>query len=366
MLNRIVRLFWMVCLLATSANSQEYYAYQEDGSQVALILNDSLISIKRISALDGPLDLFAIEEALDPSYAPQQMADGFIKYHVRPGYDADSLVNRLRELDEIMFANPGFVLPCGGSVLLTETFVANFAAGTDQASIDSMNSAHGVEVLDSLFNDPYWLLLKITDKSDLDVLTMGNQYHESDLVLYSKAGMVMELELCYPWDEYWGYQWHFENYAQFSGAFDADIDLDEAFEYWQSPSAYITVAILDDGFAPHEDFPADRIIGGWDYFGGDPVYSPGGETAHGMAHMGIIGATTTQHNEQGPNAGVGSVCDHVRVIGQKIASDDGRSYVTDNGIALAYSDAVLAGARIISNEWACGRGQCTTWNRDLY
>jgi serine protease len=186
---------------------------------------------------------------------------------------------------------------------------------------------------------------------------MGNHYHESALVRYAKAGMVLNLQLDGEvYDEYWWYQWHFNNTGQLGSTSGPDIDLDLAFDYFQPPeSRFVIVAILDDGFAPHEDFPASRIIGGWDYFNNRANYSPGDSSYHGMGVMGIIGATTAK-NWWEPPVGVAGVTDHVRIIGQKIFSDRGerlRPPAADSRLAQAFSDAVLAGARVICNSWSC-------------
>lgn len=196
---------------------------------------------------------------------------------------------------------------------------------------------------------------------------MGNHYHESPLVKYAKAGMSLNIELNFqPLDEYWQYQWRFRNVLQ-GGQDDADIDLDEAFDFWTDPSRFITVAILDDGFEPHEDFPASRIIGGWDYYDDDPIYAPGGRQVHGMACMGIIAAeTASEWND--PRLGVAGICDHVRIIGQKISSNNDNVYtdIEDADLADAFSDAVLQGARIISDSWSVATSRVPTFPTTVY
>ncbi len=281
---------------------------------------------------------------------PEPLCDGFYRLRVVPGNDPEALVGRLREREDILLANVSFIDTNLNPIYITETFVANFSTSATQSEIDSMNSAHSVEIVDTLFGDPYWLLLKVTHSSDLDVLSMGNAYHESSLVQFARASMVLNFEFySAPNDEYWQNQWHFQNTGQNGGTADADIDLDEAFDYAQSPSAYVTVAVIDDGFAAHEDFPSNRFVGGYGY--ADPVgadFSPCELCAHGMGTMGIVAAANNNSD------GVAGISNNFRVIAQRIGNQaNGALTATDGNIARAFSDAVLAGAQVISNSWGC-------------
>ena len=321
-------------------------------------MQDSIVSVKLDELRLSWQGLFLSESGLDPTVAPEPICEGFALLHVTSGYDPVALVQRLRNHPDVLFANLSFLDAYGNPIYLTETFVANFYTGVSQGQIDSMNNAHGLVVLDTFFNDPTWLLLKVTPNSDLDVLTMGNHYHESALVRYAKAGMVLNLQLdCEVYDEYWWYQWHFENNGQFGGRSGADIDLQLALDYFQpAPSTFVTVAILDDGFAPHEDFPASRIIGGYNYFDLNTDYAPGEKRYHGMGVMGIIGATTFTppcDDWTEPQLGLAGVTDHARILGQKITDNQGHHITNDAILAKAFSDAVLAGARVICNSWSC-------------
>lgn len=345
-------------IMAATALSQTHYAYTEEGTAVNLTVQDTVISVKRAGGLQYWDDLFLAEAALNPTVYPQAITQGFTLLRVKPGFDPVALVQRLRQRSDVLFANNAYLDSYQNPIYLTETFVANFHSTVTQAQIDSMNNVHGVIVVDSLFNDPYWLLLRPTANSDHDVLTMGNLYHESELVRYAKAGMILNLKYySEPNDPYWRFQWHFQNTGQNGGTPGADIHLAEALNYYFSPSATVTVAILDDGFAPHEDFAASRFAGGYDYMNGSPDYAPRHFDTHGMATMGIIAATTNNA------VGVAGISNKVRILAQKISSG---LFVEDVVIAQAFSDAVLAGARIISCSWGCPTcgedySSLTTW-----
>ena len=335
--------------MTAAALGQNYYAYTEEGNAVNLTVQDSIITAKIVDGLGFWTGVYARETALESSVPPQPISDGFVLMRVKSGNDPIALVNRLRNDPDVLFANLSFLDTHSNPIYLTETLVANFHSSTSQAQIDSMNQAHHLVVVDSLFNDPFWLVLKLTAASDLDVLAMGNHYHESPLVHYAKAGMMLNLQFySNPNDEYWLKQWHFKNTGQPFGKPDADIDLDEARDYAISPFDSITVAVTDCGFAPHEDFAANRFAWGWDYYDKKPDYSPGKFSGHGMGTMGIIAASTD--NTTGLASVVGN---HVKIIGQKIADYTEDRFAADVEIARAFSDAVLAEARVISNSWGC-------------
>ncbi len=352
MYRRILFMVGSIVLLSVSAvQSQNYYAYKESGETVNLTVQDTIITAKLV---DAPqffwTSVYASDSALNEDIPPEPLCDGFYRLRVIPGNDPEALVERLREREEIYLANVSFLDPKNNPIYTTETFVANFNVGVTSVQIDSMNAAHSVEIVDTLFGDPYWLVLRVTQNSDLDVLSMGNAYHESPLVQFARAAMVLNFEFYgTPNDEYWQYQWYFQNTGQSGGTPNADIDLDEAFDYTLSPSAYVTIAILDDGFAAHEDFPSERFAGGYGYvYHIGPDFSPWPYAAHGMGTMGIIAATNNN------SLGVAGISNNFRIIAQRIGNHwNGALTATDVNVARAFSDAVLAGARVISNSWGC-------------
>lgn len=129
-----------------------------------------------------------------------------------------------------------------------------------------------------------------------------------------------------------------------------DIDLDLAYEYHTLSSGSVIVALLDDGFVSHEDFPQSRIIGGFDYAQQDFTISPGRYGNHGMACVGQIAGTGYN------SVGIAGIALYAKILGQKIVRDNLIFAITDTELARAFSDAVLSGARVINNSWGCAPG----------
>ena len=195
--------------------------------------------------------------------------------------------------------------------------------------------------------DPNIVIMQVSRESDPDVLTLANLYVESGLASYAKAGMSTRFVLSSePNDPYWQYQWYLNN----PHAKVYDIELDKAFDYTFPPNDVI-VAILDDGFAPHEDIDPQRVIDCQDYYWPWLQCLPPYGRAHGMGCLGIIAARVSN------SIGVtGIASQHVRIIEQKISDvvmDSIDDFADDEMIALAVDDAVAAGAKVINCSWGC-------------
>ena len=96
-------------LLAPAVSAQSYYAYTEKGAVRELPVQDSIISAKLASSVVFWTTIYAQETALAGDVPPEALTDGFDLLRVRAGYDPDSLVQRLREREDILFANLSFL-----------------------------------------------------------------------------------------------------------------------------------------------------------------------------------------------------------------------------------------------------------------
>lgn len=196
-------------------------------------------------------------------------------------------------------------------------------------------------------------LARGTAETPADIVSTGNRLFESELFIQARAGLALPFEpMSDPNDEYYGYQWYLKNDGSGGGTADADIDFDEARDFYM-PTTPITIGIIDDGFEAHADLPVSRLVGGWDYYHGDSDVTPGPLDAHGVGCAGIIAAT--QDNDEG----VAGITDYnVSYIGQKMFADVRPPWplscaATDGMIALAIDSCRVKGAKVISNSWGC-------------
>jgi hypothetical protein len=336
-------------LISGTARSEDYFYY--DGSeQVDLTVSPTSVTVRiDYSEFTTWSSLIASDAALDESVEPFQLADSLIKLGVVSGYDIDSLVDRLLAKPAIEDACPAFIDPTDNEIYVTSRLGVIFKPSTTRAEIASITSEHGLTLVDTLFRDYRFQVLRATTTPLIQVMSIANDIYESGAAGVSVPGLILPFRLMDdPNDEYWDYQWHFKNTGQFGGTDDADIDLELARLYYM-PTTPILVAVIDDGLEPHEDFAAGRIAGGYDYYFDDDDEEPYKYDAHGMATTGIIAAMSDN------DKGVTSLSSYnVRVLHQRCFY---QTYGTDaQGLANAIDDAVDSGAVVISNSW--GRPDC--------
>ena len=135
-------------------------------------------------------------------------------------------------------------------------------------------------------------ILRVTKSSDLDVLSMANLYHESELTEWSHPNFIAPIKIWgMPPDPFFNYQYNFHNIGQAGGRVDADIDAPGAWDMTKG-SSDIIVAVIDKGVdLNHEDLPSSRLVTGYDFYDDDNDPSPGDYQAHGTACAGLIAAS---------------------------------------------------------------------------
>jgi serine protease len=260
----------------------------------------------------------------------------------------------------VLFANNIYRDTDSGRFYPTDLLYLHFKTTTPDVEIDSVMQAYSLEQVATLYGDHYIRIARTTRTTPLDVITTGNRLFESGLLVIARASFCLPFEtFSSPNDPYYGYQWNLKNNGSGGGVPGADIHLEEALKYY-IPSTPLVVGIIDDGFESHPDFPAGRIIGGWDYYGqGDADIRPGRLKAHGMGCMGVIGALT--NNGEGI---AGIAPSNIQIVGQKIFADSCPPYplscaASEANIALAFDSCRIKGAKLISNSWG---STSPTWN----
>lgn len=230
--------------------------------------------------------------------------------------------------------------------LLGACFCVGFHEETPFATIDSINNANGVTVDHQISGLPNAFVLRNTAATGQRLLELSNLYYELDATRYSHPDFsVRDVLMAYELHDYYSdYQPHTKRVI---GNFNVASVWDFA-----GLERVVTVGLLDDGFTSHEDFPAARILPGYDfaYYDSDP--SPGIYSGHGMACGGIIGASHCTDSAAGnqPSSGVISVAPHVCLVPVRKYHDNGSGLQpSENAKAIVY--AYQHGADILSNSW---------------
>ena len=79
-------------------------------------------------------------------------------------------------------------------MIITDEFIATFSAEKEKEEIDKLNSSHGVEIVEPIPGQANTFVLRVTEKADLDALSMANLYQESGLATSAAPNFVRVLQ----------------------------------------------------------------------------------------------------------------------------------------------------------------------------
>jgi thermitase len=278
-------------------------------------------------------------------------------------------VNAMRATpDDFADVAPVFETP-DAQMVITGEFIAAFPPATSAEEIQSINAAHGVEIVEPILGQDNTFVLKVASGASLDALAMANVYQESGLTLYAVPNFVRIKQrpaqessadrtaqaqvgpMSNTNDTWYFDQYYLHNTGYFGNPADVDIDAPEAWDKVTGSSSII-IAVLDEGVDRfHEDL-SGKMVPGYDAtggFGGVSGGSQAGNDAHGTAVAGIAAATSNN------GIGVAGVCRGCRIMPIRIAYDNGIGWITQdswqvNSIAYAWQN----GAAILNNSWGGG------------
>jgi len=289
-----------------------------------------------------------------------------------PGnFSRPEIVNLSRTIaseGEQLVAYAGFTATPEGAeapFIVTDEFIAEFKPGIAHEKIASFNNDTMVQIVKP---DPFvenQFLLKVTESSVLDALSVSKLYHESNLTVFAHPNFVriIDFHQFIPNDPLFSNQWHHQNGGLGGGTVDADIDTPLAWDNTRgAPST--TIAIIDYGFdMTHRDLSPNFWVNAGEVSGngvdddgngfmddingvdfidndGDPTPDAGDPILdnHGTAVAGIAAARGDN------NLGVAGGCPNCSLmlirLGSTVAQD-----------ADAFRYATQKGAQIISNSW---------------
>jgi subtilisin family serine protease len=264
-------------------------------------------------------------------------------------------------------------------ILLTDEMIVRLADGVDLVQLAELNNLHGVELVrpKPIAWDQY--LLRVTERSDGDALTIANIYHEHKLTRWAVPNFwaIDERYETNPDDPLFGNQWHHRNTGQGAGLVDADSDTSWAWDYTEG-SPDIIIAIIDDGFdIDHEDLAPNLYtnpleiagngidddgngyvddVNGWDFVACDPFVAGCGDNDprpvaatdnHGTAVAGVALARSDNL------LGVAGSCPQCSLLPIRRTFD----FFPIAAIVAAFQYASIMDADFLNNSW----GAALTW-----
>ncbi len=269
----------------------------------------------------------------------------------------------------VALVNPYFLIGPNKPMLVGRTICCKFNDNVNIDFIDSLNEVYHVEIVYEREYTPNQFLLEVRKDATLSTLEIANIYYNLDETEFCHPNFLGSYEyhnydiIDYYWEEQWAMQRIFES--------SPGSPRHKAFEITTGDSN-IVIASLDQGVAPHEDLPAERLTMGYDFekMDNDPTPCDWGWFGfHGMGVAGILGAS---HNRDSGlindnNTGIYGIAPSCKIMPLKIGSgipidsqyvpDTGFTpncwgdFASDERIAAAIAYAWAMGADIISCSW---------------
>jgi subtilisin family serine protease len=198
-------------------------------------------------------------------------------------------------------------------------------------------------------------LIKIDNISTSELFKLAEILQENKSIDFAEPNFIRFIKPQTA-DPFYGSQWAINNQGYLGGTVDADMDVDEAWNY--STGNGIKVAIIDEGVdLNHPDLKAN-LLPGYDATGGNSSGAPSNNDAHGTSCAGIVAAVANN------NIGTVGVAYNSKIIPIRIAfkKTNGLWQINDDWVSNGISFAVQNGADVLSNSWGGGSPSATITN----
>jgi len=251
----IFALVFGVALLAPSTFCQFWYGVE---GPVPLKIDSSKVTIK----FD---DGFSYNQVLQPIgrivevVQDDHLIDDFLACSLSTGADYDAFLDSLDIVTGIYLAEPYYLSENDFPMLVGEGFCAAFEENVSQQEVDSINTVYKVVIDREMIGMLNVFVIRNTDSSGYRIVELANIYHNLSQTRYAHPDFSAAIEKheYKLYDYYHEYQLHTKKVI---GSFNEVSVWDFA-----RVDSSITVAVVDQGVAPHEDLPEERLVAGWDF-----------------------------------------------------------------------------------------------------
>lgn len=322
--------------------AQEHFYYGREGKKIPLEISTDKISVQ--------FNEMTTEKEAAQFLKNYTLFDTIKSLTAVPGWFVASLkhtdasgikflTQTLKIRNEIYDAQPVYLTENVEAVVY-DKFIVRFKPEVTLDQIKEFSKKNNITIIDNETAIPNYYVFRLNSKSSLSVLEMSQLYFESMPAIYSMPDFIMPVTLFSdPTDLYYPYQYYLNQ------SNNIDVNAPEAWNITKG-NYNITVAVIDEGVAAHEDLPSGRFDVGWDAFG-QTNGSPQGNQAHGMACAGIIAAS---HN----GVGIAGIAPNCKISAIRIYDRYGTS-ASNNQIATSFTFAWTSGhAAVISCSWGFG------------
>jgi len=251
--------------VASIAQAQHYYS---GGKAIPLTVDSSYVTVRFAEVVPLPEsqvllgEIGRIVQVVDDDHA----IDDFLICSLYTGVDYDSFLDSLDTLSGIELVEPYYRNEYDSAILVGMYFCVGFNPDLSSAQVDSINDAHGVIIDHELEGMANVFVVRNTASSGYRMLELANLYYKLKQTYFSHPEFsVRPVPFAYSLYDYFG-----DNQPHIKKVIG---DFNEA-SVWDFAGLdrMVTVAVIDDGIAVHEDLPAERILYGRNFV--DPEYDP--------------------------------------------------------------------------------------------
>ena len=284
MISKKSALLIMTFVFIASLSAQAEFWYGVNGPEQLHV--DSLKVTLRFSDGFGPNELMERVDRIVQVADDQYVQDRFVVCSLATSTGYDVFLDSLTSLEGVVFAEPYYRTANGTPMLIGVDFCVAFNEEINKNEIDSINTLYGAEISRQLTEVPNVFVLKNTHSSGRRLVELANTYHGLSETRYAHPDFsaVITTNSYQLHDYYADYQPHTKKViGQFNQASVWD------FAGIDRP---VTVALVDDGLAAHEDLDTERMLAGIDVarngtatpgYDGDPSPGDGGAHAGGRS-----------------------------------------------------------------------------------
>ncbi len=347
----------MVVLIAANISAQiddnDYYAFFNNEKYI-LIASSEYIAIS-IAENDFPGDLQMLNEfpELDREYGLAHIFRDLYVARIRAGSNVDYVIENLRDYPGITDVNNAFLNDDGQVYYLYPKILIAYKTDVSDAIIDSIEAANNLIVLYNPGSARNTYIYGSENSGVRQMMAISNGIYENGLAYHCGVDYISPMTLSLvPNDTYYEDEQYYlcPDRTDFESAFD-----------YQLTDTIINVTLLDSGLEPHDDLPASRIAGGFNYHYEEndyrfyeydlpdicyPNQAHDNAHYHGISVAGLLAATIndTQY--------IAGATNNLSITMHKIFDCEESGSADGMGIMRAIRDAADNGAAIISNSWA--------------
>src|SRR5215207_10652057 len=253
------------CVPDTLSTEQKDFFFLENETVPVIVRMDELGIVAKDNVTSDQLQEFLSRFQLE---LIREYPQSIFVFGLPGNLSRPEIVNLSRTIaseGEQLVADAGFTVTPEGAeapLIVTDELIAEFKPGIAHEKIASFNNDTMVQIVKP---DPFvenQFLLKVTESSVLDALSVSKLYHESNLTVFAHPNFVriIDFHQFIPNDPLFSNQWHHQNGGLGGGTVDADIDTPLAWDNTRgAPST--TIAIIDYGFdMTHRDLSTNYWV----------------------------------------------------------------------------------------------------------